>query len=365
MAGRHSEIGRLARFADGNPTNANILMWFAMALEVLGEPQKAADEISRRRKTLPGPHLLLLREARLRRKIGQPRVALELARWALESSEGDPENRGKALAEEGYALEDLGRRFEAYASFEQALESDPANSAVRFHVAFQYSGSNWNQLAMTHYLVLHTQGEKGMTANNLGVEFEHFALPILAVQSFEEAAGGSIALAHGNLAVRLIDAGFTAEAMSHINQGEKVEPANRMVASALAKIRSDREAQEKKRDALARTGASLREVFLRFDLRTPCSLPLGDYRTKEGVTINFSPDGDEAKGTFGDWTATARLEQGYVQMNLKKGTILSTTASGFAVCKGGDLVGYVNDYPSKGDTTPFFASAPPIATGGR
>jgi tetratricopeptide (TPR) repeat protein len=360
MAGRHSQISKLAELADIHFTNVNIATWLAMALEFLGEPQKAADEISRRRKKLPGPHLLFLREARLRRKIGQPSRALGLARSALELMDSDPETKATALAEEGYALEELGRRFEAYASFEQALESDPANSAVRFHLAYQYSMTNWHQLAVTHYLVLTAQGEAGMTVNNLGVEFEHFALPILAVESFKEATRSSVALAHGNLALRLIDAGFTEEAMGHIDEGEKLEPANRMVASALSRIRSDREAQDKRRDALDRAGGSLRDIFARFDLRTPCQLPNGEYLTNEGLRIKLLADGDEAYGNFGDWTATAKLEQGFVQLNLKKGTVLPATASGFAVCRDNALIGYVVDYPNRGETTPFTAISPSI-----
>jgi hypothetical protein len=60
--------------------------------------------------------------------------------------------------------------------------------------------------------------------------------------------------------------------------------------------------------------------------------------------------------------ATAKLDQGYVQLNLKKGTIVPTTASGFAVCKEDALIGYVVDYPNKGDSTPFMATSAPAVS---
>lgn len=357
VAGRHSALADLSRIADTNSEDPDVLVWLATAIDLLGEPLKAAEEIARRRPGLRGPHRMFIREARLRRRVGQASQALLLARAALASPEVDPGVRAGALIEEAYALEELGRRFESFASFEQALEIDPANADVRFHLAYQYSNANWRQLALTHYLVLKSQGVAGMASNNLGVEYHHFSLPILAVDSYRDAIGSSVALAYGNLAIRLIEGGFIDEAMAQISAGEKLDPANRMIAAALGRIEADRDAQAKKRDELASAGRSLREVFARFDLRTPTQLPSGDYLTAQGTRVVFTLEGDEAKGTYGDWAITAKLDEGYAQLSLKKGGVLSPSASGYAVSRDNKLVGYLVDYPNKGDTTPFIASA--------
>jgi hypothetical protein len=194
-----------------------------------------------------------------------------------------------------------------------------------------------------------------MAANNLGVELQGFSLPVLAVDSYRIAAEADVALARGNLAIKLIDGGFVAEAMDEIAAGEKLDPLNTMVASALGKVRLDRETQEKRRDSLAVAGTALRKTFARFDLRTPCVLPAGEYLTEDGVKLAFAIEGSESKGTFGDWAGTAKLDQGFVQLSLKKGAILSPSATGFAVSRAGDLIGYLTDYPVKGVTTPFIA----------
>jgi tetratricopeptide (TPR) repeat protein len=360
VAGRHSALAELFNIADAKPDDASVVIWLAMALDFLGEPLRAADEIARRRGAVQGSGRMFLREARLRRRVGQALRALGLARSALAAPEVGPETRATALIEEGYALEELGRRFESFASFEQALEIDPGNADVRFHLAYQYTGANWRQLALTHYQILRAQGRTGMAANNLAVEYHHFSLPILAVESYRAATESSVALAHGNLAVKLIEAGFIDEAMAQISAGEKLEPANRMIANALGRVPSDREAQEKKRDEIARLGQSLREIFVRFDLRAPNELPAGEYVSTDGARLIFSIEGDEAKGAVGDWAAIAKIEQGYVQLSLKKGAILSTTASGHVISRDGELVGYLIDYPAKGDTTPLRASRPPL-----
>ncbi len=356
IAGRHSEMTRLVELAGNNPNNSAFAAWIAMALDWLGEPLRAADEIARRRGGFRGTGRLFLREAQLRRRVGQPAVSLDLARSALDSDDLGADAKAAALAEEGYALEDLGRRFESFASFEQALEIDPGNADLRFHLAYWYSNSNWNLLALTHYLILISQGATGMAANNLGVALQHFSLPILAIDNYRHAAESGVALARGNLAVKFIDGGFIEEAMSEIGAGEKLDSSNNMVVAALSRVRSDRETQEGKRDELARVGALLRKVFARFDLRTPSVLPDGEYITEDGVRVVFAVDGSEAKGNFGEWAATAKLDQGFVQLSLKKGAILSASASGFAVTRDTELMGYLLDYPAKGVTTPFIAS---------
>lgn len=359
LAGEHAGIGELFRLADNNPGNTNIVSWLARGLDLLGEPLMAAEEISRRREQLEGPRRLWLTEARLRRRVGQADIALTLARSALDVGENDPDLRASALIEEGYALEELGRTFESFASFEQALDLAPGNTEVRFHLAFQYAQATFHHIALGHYLVLKAQGQKGMTDNNLAVEFDHFALPILAVQSFKDASNNSVALAHGNLAMRLIGAGFIDEAMAEVGQGEKLEATNRMVAHALTRMRSDREEQERKRDDLVKRGRSLREVFAQFDLRTPSDLPAGEFTSKDGLKITLSLEGQEVKGHFGEWEATAKLEQGFIHLSLKKGMFSLQSASGYGVARGNDFVGFVNDYPNKGDVTSFTAGRQP------
>jgi|GEM_PF-2888209 len=356
LAGRVPAVNQLRALADKHPAQSKIVERLAYALESIGENRQAADELRTRRKELADGQLTTaVLEARLRLALGEPESGLDLARYALEHTT-DPNDRAAGLIQEGYALEALKRRIEAFASFEQALVLTPGNSELRFHLAYEYSQDGFDSVALSHYETLTSQGLKGSTANNLAVALRKFGMPILAVERFKR-AGDDSAQAHGNLAHLLITDGFVDEALKHIKAGEAIEEMNQRVASAAVRIGAERETEAAKHSDISKVGTQLRDIFVHMDTRTPGETPAGVFTSQNGhnLVIEGVPDG--LKGKLDDeWDVEAKSLSPYLEFSLSKGALVKTRASGRGICRDGVLFAYFQDWPSTGMTTPFIGS---------
>ncbi len=132
------------------------------------------------------------------------------------------EHKGKifgGLAELARCKEDW-ERFFIYA--ECALEREPADTSLRFNLAYRYSEGGHANLSLLHYKILTDSTTEPAGLNNLGVEYSKLKLPAKSVESYLKSADCKETLAMANLARGYLQGGFVNDARMQINQANKL-----------------------------------------------------------------------------------------------------------------------------------------------
>lgn len=126
---------------------------------------------------------------------------------------------------------------------EVLLKDSPDNSSLRFDLAHGYSESGRDELAVVHYEGIPPAQRSTGAWNNLGVSYSHLAAPGLAIESYRLSSekGGTIAL--GNMARKLISAGFFKEARDLIERALAMPDHDENVDEMLPKIAEAKDAE--------------------------------------------------------------------------------------------------------------------------
>lgn len=101
---------------------------------------------------------------------------------------------------------------------EGALDLNPANTDLRFDLAWQYSKKNQNRLSLLHYTKLIDTTKSPGGLNNLGIEYEALDLKAKSIESFSKAIENNETLAMANVAQRYLNEGFTKDAEREIKK---------------------------------------------------------------------------------------------------------------------------------------------------
>lgn len=124
----------------------------------------------------------------------------------------------RALAYLAKEASDL-NRFHYFAEY--CLSLDPADSKLRFDLAFSYLENAQPKLSMLHNRILvKNSSDNSAALNNLGVAYDRLDLDFKAVKYFKKAAKEKETLAMANLAQDLIHAGFEEDARTLLKQAE-------------------------------------------------------------------------------------------------------------------------------------------------
>jgi tetratricopeptide (TPR) repeat protein len=359
LAGRPGAIRELTTLADDNSSSGMPADRLAFALEQIGETRQAADELrSRLPKITEGRRTIALHEARLRRRLGEYEAALRLCREILGDKDAPSRSVTAALVEEGYCLEATGMREGAFADFEKALEREPMDQDVRFHLAYEYSQDGLREAALAHYLILAGNSPTAISLNNLGAALHDFGLPILGTQRYKEAAAKGEALASGNLAMRLLDVGFVDEALQRIAEGEASEKTNRMVVGAASRIDTEQRAEQAKLEELSRAGGSLREIFKQFQVTQTATLPTGRFKTTTSQQLDLVVEKGVSTGKTDDGAEITLTPKGpLLELGWKAGGLFSATFKGKAIFRDARISGYFKN--AKGENIIFIADSNP------
>jgi tetratricopeptide (TPR) repeat protein len=217
-------------------------------------------------------------------------------------------------------------------SLDLALEARPFDMSLRFKAARAYSQDGLHDLALLHYnddVNVNPNAEAAW--NNLGVEFEHFDLPIKAVSSYRESLAQKNSLAGANLAYRFLDAGFFNEAKAVLDDAKHLEDVHQNVASAIAALTQRSEAEDQSVKEILRR-ADREQKFLREFGKayfTECAHSFsGNWRRDDGEIIPIETV--EGKLTA-DWVYNSRKKKltGTIHGCAGKLTITSEPETGF------------------------------------
>lgn len=190
---------------------------------------------------------------------------------------------------------------ECYLSFaEKALELKPSDSSTRFELAYTYSKSKNHIMALYHYKILCNSTSDDASWNNLGVELSELELAGKSVDAYlkSKELGGTNAV--GNLAYKLIDAGFYSEAKKYLQEALIQDNCSSNVSSALSNLESKQKQENDKEEELTSDVLSVIKFRIKyakafiepFEIRLPLN-----WKTKYGnVDIKIEGDRFVAKG---------------------------------------------------------------------
>jgi tetratricopeptide (TPR) repeat protein len=141
-------------------------------------------------------------------------------------------------------------------ALESLLVLDPSNVDRRFALAYKYSDLGREDLAAYHYLKMPDASRSALAWNNLGVSYERLGLHVEAVRAYRRAEAAGETLAVSNLAIRLLDAGFLAEAMRMLEAAQAIAGHHKNVDSTMSRAKGvDKDEAEKEKVALGNSGA--------------------------------------------------------------------------------------------------------------
>jgi hypothetical protein len=144
---------------------------------------------------------------------------------------------------------------------EYLLELHPDDMGVRFDLAYKYSQENQERLSLFHYLRIPDNERNTATWNNLGVQYEHFKLNGKSVSAYRSAEDRGETLAMSNLAQKLINAGFLKEANEICDMALKIEDYHKNIGSAITRIKTLPEEEEKKEKELTEKAVAYSEFY--------------------------------------------------------------------------------------------------------
>lgn len=120
---------------------------------------------------------------------------------------------------------------------EKLLQLSPDDAESRFLLAYKYSQTNKDELALFHYLKI-PDGIRGAAAwNNLGVGFDTCDLANKSVKAYRRAEELEETLAMSNLAKKLIKTGFLEEAEKICNRALKYDDCHKNIFDTISRIK--------------------------------------------------------------------------------------------------------------------------------
>jgi tetratricopeptide (TPR) repeat protein len=163
--------------------------------------------------------------------------------------------------------EKVDERLSQALALEKALEICPDNVDLRFDIAYAYSMTDFKDLSLLHYKILLRFDSKNNSGwNNLGVQYDALAMPILSVDCYKTAQGET-SLASSNLAYKLLHAGFTEEAKKILGEAMLQENPHPNVSTAMSNVKTFREAEESKEKSIIGLATQKQLYLLQFSSR--------------------------------------------------------------------------------------------------
>jgi tetratricopeptide (TPR) repeat protein len=208
-------------------------------------------------------------------------------------------------------------------ALEKAVEFSPNNTELIFDLAYAYADLKEYDLSILHYLaLLRFQPKNDSALNNLGVAYDKINLPIHSVEAYKKSADLNNTLASANLAYRLINAGFSKEALEILDKAKTQENSHPNVGSAIAELASQQESENKKTEEL-RESALKQQYFLREYAEK--------YFYNQEIKINLNGKWSFEDGLETEITQTGKEFEFFQDEILKtykfKGTLYNLTAS--------------------------------------
>ena len=145
---------------------------------------------------------------------------------------------------------------------DKSLEYNPNNLEELFSSAFEASGEEVNEIAISNYLKLTKfDSDHSIALNNLGVQAQEAELSIIAMENYKKASDLNNTLAMANMGYLLLEAGFTEHAEEIAKRALKQDDPHQNVHSLMTAISEKKEAQRDEWAKLSQKSLSRQREF--------------------------------------------------------------------------------------------------------
>jgi tetratricopeptide (TPR) repeat protein len=261
------DLAKLERYSTDLPMNSSIAADLASGYLHYQEYEKAAKAYLLAADTCKDETRLisLLGDAALNYiKAGEHPRARELEARMIQLSEKIDQGEVDVLQAKKYIAEQEKDDVTALAVLERLIQINPGDIDARFSLAYKYSETGQDDLAAFHYSRIPTAERKAYTWNNLGVSLERLGLPIKSVAAYKKSEALGETLAMSNLAIKLRNAGFAQEAHQTLDAALKIADHHKNVETALASIKDEQDAEDKKETATYEKAKPISEFYRQF-----------------------------------------------------------------------------------------------------
>jgi tetratricopeptide (TPR) repeat protein len=303
--GKGGDLGALHALVLEFPDNAEIREFHARALSQFDKHLDAATEYevaaAKTRNANDRARLWGHASAKYARE-GKAALASNLItrlRQSLQANEIDELKFLDALRQFAEATENVDLQI---ALSERSLDLRPDDFQARFRLAYVYSEANNNELALHHYLQVPVSERNGLHWNNLGVEFQHFKLPIRAVNAYRKSEGMDETLAMSNLGYKMLSAGLLNEARAICDKAIAIPNYHKNVGLLLVRLNEALAEEDKNLEAVIEKSRPKVEFFRAFGraltLTKPASVQ-GIWESPEcPLTVTMVDDKIEIAGSY-------------------------------------------------------------------
>lgn len=260
--GGGSHLDELRKMADRWAANSSVVAYLARSLEYYEQYADAAvlfmtaadneKHRSERIKYLRGA-------ADAYRKNGKD----DAARGVLETmrQEGQDSDEREILAVQRELTESSNEDDLWLATLERLVDLEPDDENQRFSLAYKYSNTGNEPMALFHYLRIPVRYRTEWVWNNLGVAFDQLKLPGKSVYSYRKAEEMNNTLAMSNLSNKLMNAGFLEEATKICNTAIGQEDFHKNIGHSLSRLKEIPEQEETKEQELVGKARPLSEFY--------------------------------------------------------------------------------------------------------
>lgn len=297
QAGNSRSVGRFRKKVDQYPANALLRDLLGRALKHYGNVEEARDTFAVAAEISTD---LVLTSRAIERALGcdEEIPANELRKYqavlmkTMGADSHPPDDVLSALRSIAtrLGLDELARGID-----EVRVRAEPDNISLRFELGLRDSNDRRHALSLHHYLAIPPGERNGTTWNNLGVTYSNLQLPGRAVEAYLMGSAKGETIADGNLAHKLVAAGFFDDAKRRAEGAIKVEGHHNNVVEALTAIQTAKEEEQQKEGEAQGTAKAERDHLLAIGgagLTHETADFSGSWNTPDGlIVLAASPDG--------------------------------------------------------------------------
>lgn len=261
-------ITALESLAEEHPRNEYCFYYLAKAYEDFKEYKKAAENYSKSADLSQETNFALLRlkdAANAWVRADDTKSAEHCLTKILSNTASKQGLDDIALETKMIIAEKEENKDQSLALLECWLDLHPDDSSKRFEVAYKYSQSKYDSLALLHYTNIPYLERKGGAWNNLGVQYNHFSLYSKSIGCYKKAADEyNETLAMSNIANKFLYSGFIKEAEEMCKKAMTIEDYHKNIVIAITKLRELPEQEDEKEKEILTKTRKLKEFFVSY-----------------------------------------------------------------------------------------------------